>query len=122
MVLPQFFLDNTRDHARDIIAASGVNMLAAYRLPDNLFENAKVAVDIVFLKKTDSNNRPWQKTKPIRIGNHTKPINEYFLLNPSHILGELEVIPMYERTGITCRPSGILREKLKEVFLKTPKL
>ena len=41
MVLPQFFLDNVRDHARDIIAASGVNMLSAYRLPDNLFANAK---------------------------------------------------------------------------------
>ena len=32
MVLPQFFLDNIQDHARAIIAADGVNMVAAYRI------------------------------------------------------------------------------------------
>lgn len=46
MVLPQFFLDNVKDHARNIIAASGVNLLAAYRLPDNLFAGAKITVVI----------------------------------------------------------------------------
>ena len=44
MVLPKFFLDNVKDHARTIIAANGINMLAAYRLPDNLFANVKCRV------------------------------------------------------------------------------
>ena len=51
MVLPQFFLDNVKDHAREIITSNGVNLLAAYRLPDNLFDCAKIIVDIVFYKK-----------------------------------------------------------------------
>ena len=55
MVLPQFFLDNVKDHARDIIHEAGVGMIAAYRLPDNLFSNAKVTVDIVFLQKAETN-------------------------------------------------------------------
>lgn len=49
MVLPQFFLDNVKDHARNIIAASGVR-LAAYRLPDNLFAGAKITVRYSFLE------------------------------------------------------------------------
>jgi len=117
MVLPQFFLDNTRDHARAIIAASGVDMVAAYRLPDNLFINAKITVDIVFLHKAIA-NIAWQETKNIKIGNYTKPINEYFVANPTHILGELEVVPMYNRMGITCKATGDLRGKLKAIFLK----
>ena len=120
MVLPQFFLDNIQDHARAIIAADGVNMIAAYRLPDNLFINAKITVDIVFLHKAIP-NIAWQETKNIKIGNYTKPMNEYFIANPDHILGELDIVKMYERMGITCKASGILRDKLKEVFLKTKK-
>ena len=48
-------------------------------------------------------------------------MNEYFIANPDHILGELDVVKMYERMGITCMASGILRDKLIEVFLKTKK-
>ena len=116
MVLPQFFLDNVREHARDIITADGVNVLVAYRLPDNIFANAKITVDIVILQKAATNIK-WQKTRNITIGEHNKPINEYFVENPAHILGELEVVPMYNRMGITCKATGDLREKLKAIFL-----
>ena len=111
-------MDNTRNHARDIIAENGVNLLAAYRLPDNLFACAKITVDIVFLQKAKSNTN-WQKTKNISIGKYNKPINEYFINNPDNILGALDIVRMYERMGITCRSNGNLRNKLKEVFLKT---
>ena len=79
MVLPTFFLDNLRDHARDIISNDGVNMLMAYRLPDNIFADAKISVDIVFLKKAKT-NIAWTKTQNIKIDNSQKPINEYFIL------------------------------------------
>jgi hypothetical protein len=117
MVLPQFFLDNSRDHARAIIAASGVNMVAAYRLPDNLFANAKITVDIVFLHKSVT-NIAWQESKNTKIGNYTKPMNEYFINHPDNVLGTLEVIPMYKRMGITCNSKGDLREQFKTIFLK----
>ena len=95
-----------------------MNLLAAYRLPDNLFDCAKVTVDIVFLQKADM-HVSWQKTSNIEIGKYKKPINEYFITNPDNILGELDVVKMYERMGLTCRASGILREKLKLVYLNT---
>ena len=66
-------------------------------------------------------NIAWQETKDIKIGSYTKRMNEYFIANPDHILGELDVVKMYERMGITCKASGILRDKLIEVFLKTKK-
>jgi len=116
MVLPSFFLDNVRDHARDIISEEGVNILMAYRLPDNIFANAKISVDIVFLQKAKTDT-PWTKSKSFKIGNQRKPMNEYFINNPDNILGTLEIIPMYERTGITCTSNGDLRNYLKEVYL-----
>ena len=116
MVLPNFFLDNLQDHARDIISKDGVNMLMAYRLPDNIFANAKISVDIVFLTRAKT-DIPWTKSKSFKIGNHRKPMNEYFINNPDNILGKLEVVPMYDRTGITCTSSGDLRDQLKEVYL-----
>jgi type I restriction-modification system DNA methylase subunit len=120
MVLPLFFLDNVREHARDIISNDGVNMLMAYRLPDNIFANAKISVDIVFLKKAKT-NIAWTKTQNIKIDNSQKPINEYFINNPDNILGTLKVIPMYNRTGITCTSRGDLRDSLKAIYLNIKK-
>ena len=121
MVMPQFFLDNIKDHARDIINNSGVNMLAAYRLPDNLFTNAKVTVDIVFLQKAETDTK-WLTTKNITIGGRTKPMNEYFIDHPEHVLGELHIVPMYDRTGITCKANGNLRDMLYAACLKIKRL
>lgn len=117
MVIPQFFMDNVRDHARNIISRAGVDLLAAYRLPDSLFANAKITVDIVFLQKAEIENQ-WLKTKNFTIGKYTKPMNEYFVNNPENILGELHIVPMYERMGITCRANGNLRNQLYKVFSK----
>lgn len=121
MILPQFFLDNTKEHARDIINASGTNLILAYRLPDNLFADAKITVDLVFLQKTDKTHE-WQATRQKKIGEHSKPINEYFLNNPHHVLGELEIVPMYDRMGITCKSSGDLRTQLASVYFKIKKI
>ena len=121
MILPQFFLDNVKDHARDIINKSGVNLIFAYRLPDNLFADAKITVDLVFLQKTDKTHE-WQATKRKTIGEHSKPINEYFFNNPHHVLGELHIVPMYDRMGITCKSSGDLRTQLAGVYSKIKKI
>ena len=121
MILPQFFLDNTKEHARDIINASGTNLILAYRLPDNLFADAKITVDLVFLQKTDKTHE-WQATKRKTIGEHSKPINEYFFNNPHHVLGELHIVPMYDRMGITCKSSGDLRTQLASVYSKIKKI
>ena len=58
-------------------------------------------------------NTRWQKTKSITIGNQTKQINEYYINNPQNILGKLNIIPIYERTGLVCEENGNLIQKLK---------
>lgn len=122
MVLPQFFLDNIKDHARDIISDAGVNLIAAYRLPDNLFANAQVTVDIVFLQKT-SKKVEWQRSKRLRIGEHNTNMNEYFINNPQNVLGRLKIVPMYQRLGLTCKADDQdLRKQLKAVFAKINKI
>ena len=121
MVLPNFFLDNVKDHARNFIYDAGVDLISAYRLPDDLFANAKVTVDVVFLQKAKTNVN-WLKTKKITIGNDTKSINEYFLDRPENIMGELEIIRMYNRMGITCKSKGDLRDRLLNACLKINRL
>jgi hypothetical protein len=105
MVLPSYFLDNGRDHVRHIIDKEGGSLLAAYRLPEDLFCDAKVTIDIVFLKKGKAGKK-WLQTKDVRIGGKSKPLNEYYHLHSHHILGNLEIVPMYERMGLTCKRRG----------------
>ena len=123
MVLPCYFLDNVREHVRDLIHREGGDLLAAFRLPDHLFQNARVTVDIVFLKKGKTGN-PWLSVQDVKVGGLKKPMNEYFHHNSHHILGNLEVIPMYERTGLTCKPRGNLKPQLERILqsLKQEKL
>jgi hypothetical protein len=64
----------------------------------------------------------WQATRQKKIGEHSKPINEYFFNHPHHVLGELEIIPMYDRMGITCKSSGDLRTQLAGVYSKIKKI
>lgn len=117
MVLPSFFLDNVRDHVRYIIHREGGSLLAAYRLPDDIFSGAKITIDIIFLTKGRANNK-WLKAKDITIGSLSKPINEYFHHHSHHILGNLEIIPMYERKGLACKRRGdinyLLAQTLKD--------
>lgn len=116
MVLPSFFLDNVKDHVREIIYKEGGDLLAAYRLPDDLFANAKVTVDIVFLTKGRT-SKQWVNVKDISIAGIKKPINEYFYNHSPNILGNLEVVDMYKRKGLTCKRRGdtarLLQEALK---------
>jgi len=104
-VLPSFCLDNLGRHVRGLIAAEGGRLLQAYRLPDNLFSDAKVTVDLVFIKKDRSAQAaPWQEAVKIEeINGRGIFINEYFLANPQNVLGELKTIDAYGRKILTCR-------------------
>ena len=119
MVLPSSFLDNVKDHVRHIIDKEGGGLLAAYRLPDDLFSDAKVSIDLVFLKKGKTGKK-WVSTRGIKIGGLSKPLNEYFHTHSHNILGNLEIVDMYERKGLTCRKRGDPFQLLRNV-LKTMK-
>ena len=119
MVLPSYFMDNVKEHTRHIIDQEGGSLLAAYRLPDDLFQDAKVTIDLVFLKK-GSTGKKWLCTRDIKISGMTKPLNEYFHHHSQNILGNLEIIDMYERKGLTCRKRGNPFQLLQNI-LKTLK-
>ena len=102
MVLPRFFMDNRRDHAREIIANDNARLLAAYRLPDNLFVDAKVMVDVVFLVK-ETGDKSWIHTDKIIVDNEALYINRYFSQNPSHVFGQLCAVEAYGRPELTCK-------------------
>jgi predicted RNA methylase len=102
MVLPRYFLDNRQKQVRDIIASEGGSLIAAFRLPDDLFNDAKVTVDVVFLKKV-SGKLEWLNVKKIRKGERFAFINCYFLSHRQHVFGKLKFISVYGRTEISCR-------------------
>lgn len=114
MVLPSFFMDNYSEHVRDIIQNEGGGLLAAYRLPEDLFTDAKITVDVIFLTKGQSDQK-WVNTKPIMIDGIRKPLNEYFHQNPAHILGNLKMVDMYDRKGLTCKQNGNTFEAMTEI-------
>lgn len=76
-----------------------------------------MTVDIVFLKKQRFlSYEPWLKTKSIRVNGNKTHINEYHLKHPTHVLGNLAVVRMYQRQGLTCQlrksPYNLLFDKL----------
>lgn len=117
MVLPRYFLDNRQEHAREIIHQEGGSLLAAYRLPDNLFADAKVTVDMVFLIK-EKRETDWLYVDKIQVDHEISSINRYFLLNPSHVIGDLHMVEAYGRPELTCHQTekgntlSLLRQQL----------
>ena len=110
-VVNQYCLDMVRDHIRDVIAKEGGNLLAAYRLPDNVFKDASVTTDVIFIVK-DKLPTKWLKTKPYIINNKTRHINEYYIDNPQNILGKFDIIDVRGKKHLICKANGNLKEKL----------
>lgn len=111
MVLPSYFLDNETQHVRHLVQQEGGQLLAAYRLPDDCFSDAKVTVDVVFLQKSGE-GKAWATVKPVQVGNLSQPLNEYYHQHSHHILGNLEIIDMYQRKGLTCKTRGSINTLL----------
>jgi hypothetical protein len=85
----------------------GGSLLAAYRLPDNLFSDAKVTVDVVFMVKKRG-SMDWLYHDSVMIDGKNVSINRYFSLNPSHIIGDFKLIEAYGKPTLTCRENGSL--------------
>ena len=105
LLLPSWFLDNTSQHVREVIANEGGELVEAVRLPDNLFQNATVTVDCVLIKKCapGTNDRRWVDVGRVTLDGRRERINRYFLDNPKRVLGKLASVRMYDRHGLTCR-------------------
>ncbi|WP_119343462.1 N-6 DNA methylase [Facilibium subflavum] len=122
-VVPSYCLDNIKGHARNIMAKYG-SLIAAFRLPENMFDNAKVTVDIIFFSKNHNHYCNYLDVRYININNHQLAINKYFIDYPEHVIGNLETCNMYnERIGLTVRnhqPKDIIYQTLDKLMQKLP--
>ncbi len=108
MVLPLYVLDNVVKHARKEIATEA-NLMGAYRLPDTLFQKAKITVDVVILQKGRGGEKSWIETQNISLDNGQRlPMSSYFVKHPEHVLGKLESYEIWlasekrMRRGLKC--------------------
>lgn len=90
MVVSNGLLDATNSFAREYLAKQA-NLIGAIRLPNNAFSknaNTEVTTDIIFLQKRyegqESNIDQWKDIGEI----NDTPINQYFVNNPSNMLGQ----------------------------------
>jgi N12 class adenine-specific DNA methylase len=91
--------------------------LGAVRLPDTAFKGnagTEVVTDIIFLRKFDEGEAVTQKTSFLnsvpygldgQYGTVSVNVNEYFVNNPSQVLGKIELGGLYNRKDITVKGS-----------------
>ena len=106
-------------HIRDVITKEGASLLAAYRLPDNIFTGIRVTTDVIFLVK-DNLPTKWINTKPYKLKNQNKRINEYYINNPQNILGYLDVINVKDKTHLICKANSNLTDRLNDALKTFP--
>jgi N12 class adenine-specific DNA methylase len=121
MVVSNSFLDAKGDKARRYIGER-TELLGAIRLPNKAFAknaNTEVTTDIIFLKKrpeaewgskeSKDGLRAWQSlgTVPDPLGGDPIPLNQYFIDNPSMMLGRMERSGSMYRGG---QPALIARD------------
>ena len=117
MLAPYHILDNPKRHLRKQIAEVA-ELIAAYRLPDNLFEDAKVTVDVVIFQRTHTPQKDWIDSQEVALADANQIyMTKYFIDHPSHVLGKLGTYEAYSRfedkprKGLKC--SGSLEEVKK---------
>ena len=126
MVLPSYCLDSSTHHARDLIATEA-ELVCSYRLPDSLFSDAKVTVDIVvFQKKEKPNNQCLGLTQIQLSCGYKDVISDYYIEHQDHIIGELEKYEMYlskeKRTRQALKVVGSMEEVEKRLLELIAKL
>ncbi|MBY0379302.1 MAG: N-6 DNA methylase [Burkholderiales bacterium] len=102
-VLPSYFFDIPRRNTRTIIDGEAV-LIDAVRLPENLFQQAKVTVDIIFFRKTGNKMHNFANTVVFKNGNKFDNVNEYWQARPHRVLGNLSLkwVNAYERYVPCC--------------------
>lgn len=97
-----YTLDKQTDSARNFIAEKA-ELIGAVRLPNKTFGNThtEAIVDLLFFKKRNEPvknvDEQWLNTTQLEFDNGDKTpvkahINDYFVLNKNHVLGDFEVV------------------------------
>ena len=120
MIAPRYFLDAPRKHVRSIIEQEGGSLWRAWRLPDNLFDDAKVSVDVVFLQKKARQNPTWIPSHEVRDGPKKAFMNQYFFDHPECVLGDIEFFEIYGRWEIKCVNRSDIAPNLADILAGLP--
>ena len=137
-ILPTYVLDNLHKHARNEIAQVA-DLVCAYRLPENLFQNAKVTVDLVVFKRKGDDSlftntsilkSRWQYVSKIELDSGQQfYLSQYYIDNPKHIIGELSFYEMWlqnanrMRSGLCCKGDlNLVKQKLPKLIDKLSNL
>lgn len=104
LVMPSFYMDIPRKNTRHIIDNESV-VIDVLRLPDNLFSQATVTVDIIFIRKTGNKIHNIVNTTELVQGESRDTINQYWIDNPKRILGthKLKWVEAYKRYVPCCQ-------------------
>ena len=102
-VLPSFYMDIPRSNTRHIIDNESV-VIDVLRLPENLFDQATITVDILFIRKTGNKIHDITQTATYNQGEAREQVNAYWLNNPKRIIGKLKLkwVKAYNRYVPTC--------------------
>lgn len=103
-VMPSFFMDKPKGHTRHIVDNEAV-IIDVVRLPDNLFKQASVTVDLVFIRKTGNKIHDITQTVELIQGTAKDEINQFWVKNPNRILGQLKLkwVECYKHYIPTCQ-------------------
>lgn len=104
-------MDKTSDKSRSYLAERA-NLLGAIRLPQTAFQanaGTEVVTDVIFLQKRgpgiSDNGVQWLGTAPVKAGEQTANVNEYFASHPEMVLGEHALTgSMYRKDEYTVTP------------------
>jgi type I restriction-modification system DNA methylase subunit len=122
MVVPSYCLDSSSSHARDIIAKEA-ELVCAYRLPDSLFSDAKVTVDIVCFRKCSKPNNQYLGLTQIELNcGYKDVISDYYIEHQDHILGDLEKYEIYLSKEKRTRQGLKVVGSIEEVEKRLPEL
>lgn len=104
-VMPSFFMDKPKKCTTRHIIDNEAVVIDVVRLPDNLFEQAKVTVDLVFIRKTGNKIHDIMDTVEFVQGKACDEVNKFWLTHPNRILGELKLkwVECYKNYIPTCQ-------------------
>jgi N12 class adenine-specific DNA methylase len=125
-------LDKVSDITRRDIYAKA-DLISAFRLPNNAFKreaDTSVVTDILFFRKRKENepalNGEWVNSVVTSLPNQRDDdtdinVNQYFISNPEHVLGEMFVGTNQYGATIDVKPEGVLlKERLIAMLPSIP--
>lgn len=129
LVTTHFTMDKQNASVREYLA-SKADFVGAIRLPSDAFkrEGTAVVTDIVFLRKRAEGglanhvDDSWLTSMPMRLGDASIPINDYFQRHPEMVLGTWSrKDTLYGGEGYSIEAKGDLREQLEDAIKRLPR-